>query len=302
MTHRKSRIDLNLFRVLDAIYTNDGISGAAKALHLTQPAISHSLAHLREIFKDPLFIRQGNHFVPTEKARAIMPKIQQSLSGLNSTVLTDEGLNYSDMEITFTLGFRDALESIVFPDLMKQLLREAPKVTIISRHILRNEMAKELVSGSVDLVVDRRLHMDAMVCSEYLCDEPLVVVMAIGHPLASQSLQREQYLRAQHIAVTRKGTQESIDTLLHEDGHSRRLGLVCQNYFSACKAAAASEMLLTMPGRYAEDLAPCLPITLRPLPFRIKPIRLEMYWHANKDKAGAHRWLRQKVAEILRRP
>ena len=32
------RMDLNLFRVLDAIHTHGGISAAARALHLTQPA------------------------------------------------------------------------------------------------------------------------------------------------------------------------------------------------------------------------------------------------------------------------
>ena len=41
------RLDLNLFRVFDAIYLHGGISGAARALHLTQPAISHALRRLR---------------------------------------------------------------------------------------------------------------------------------------------------------------------------------------------------------------------------------------------------------------
>ena len=55
-----TRLDLNLFRVMDAVYEHGGISGAARHLHLSQPAVSHALARLRRLWDDPLFVRQGN--------------------------------------------------------------------------------------------------------------------------------------------------------------------------------------------------------------------------------------------------
>jgi molybdenum-dependent DNA-binding transcriptional regulator ModE len=54
-----NRLDLNLFVVLDAIYTEGSITRAAKTLNLTQPALSHALGRLRAVFNDPLFTRQG---------------------------------------------------------------------------------------------------------------------------------------------------------------------------------------------------------------------------------------------------
>uniref|UniRef100_UPI0032218A7A LysR family transcriptional regulator n=1 Tax=Ralstonia pseudosolanacearum TaxID=1310165 RepID=UPI0032218A7A len=50
-----SRVDLNLFVVFDAIYSEGGITAAARTLNLTQPAVSHALGRLRELFDDPLF-------------------------------------------------------------------------------------------------------------------------------------------------------------------------------------------------------------------------------------------------------
>ena len=44
-----SRVDLNLFVVFDAIYTEGGITAAARTLNLTQPAVSHALGRLREL-------------------------------------------------------------------------------------------------------------------------------------------------------------------------------------------------------------------------------------------------------------
>ena len=59
-----NRLDLNLLHVFDTIYREGSLTRAARALHLTQPAVSHSLSRLRDHFDDPLFTRQGNQMVP----------------------------------------------------------------------------------------------------------------------------------------------------------------------------------------------------------------------------------------------
>jgi Bacterial regulatory helix-turn-helix protein, lysR family len=51
--------DLNLLRVLDGVLREGTLSNAAKALNLSQPTISTSLARLREILQDELFVRSG---------------------------------------------------------------------------------------------------------------------------------------------------------------------------------------------------------------------------------------------------
>jgi DNA-binding transcriptional LysR family regulator len=42
------RIDLNLLRVFDAVFEDRNLLRAGKRLHLSQSAISHALARLRE--------------------------------------------------------------------------------------------------------------------------------------------------------------------------------------------------------------------------------------------------------------
>ena len=59
------QLDLNLLVVLDAIYSEGGITAAARRLHLTQPAVTHALNRLRQHFGDPLFVREGRS-CPTE--------------------------------------------------------------------------------------------------------------------------------------------------------------------------------------------------------------------------------------------
>jgi len=293
------RMDLNLFRVLDAIHTHGGISAAARALHLTQPAITHSLNRLRELFGDPLFVRQGNRVVPTHKARSVMAEVQLHLRGLQATTQMHSAFHADELDMTFNVGFRDVLESIVFPPLLAQIARLAPNVRIVSRRIPAGDVDRELSAGSIDLVVDRRLQAGPRICSQHLLDESMVVAASRHHPLATGVLRKNDYLGARHVSVSQLGEAVPLDVLMAQDGRSRDIRLVCQHYFSACQIASASDLLLTMPSSYADSFSQLLPITIHPLPVKLKPIPILAYWHQSKSDDRAHEWFRQRVIATI---
>ena len=78
------RLDLNLFRVLDAVYVHGGI-GAPPARCTSRSRPSRMLNRLRAHFDDPLFVRQGNRVVATERTRTIIADVQLHLKGLQGT-------------------------------------------------------------------------------------------------------------------------------------------------------------------------------------------------------------------------
>ena len=80
------KIDLNLFVVFEAIYCEGNISKAASALNLSQPAVSHSLAKLRDHFDDKLFIRQGNQMRPTALAKNVIGDVREALHQLQTSL------------------------------------------------------------------------------------------------------------------------------------------------------------------------------------------------------------------------
>ena len=63
-----SRLDLNLLVALDALLTERSVTRAAERLHLSQPALSASLARLRTHFNDPILARRGNNYELTPLA------------------------------------------------------------------------------------------------------------------------------------------------------------------------------------------------------------------------------------------
>ncbi len=70
-----ARIDLNLLVTLHALLSEKHISRTAVRLHRSQPAVSHALARLREIFGDPLLVRRA---VSSSRRHSIRPRPRAS--------------------------------------------------------------------------------------------------------------------------------------------------------------------------------------------------------------------------------
>lgn len=65
------RRDLNLLVALRVLIEENSVSKAATRLNLSQSAMSRVLGRLRDLLGDPLFTRQGQHLIPTQKALEI---------------------------------------------------------------------------------------------------------------------------------------------------------------------------------------------------------------------------------------
>ena len=74
-----STFDLNLFVILNAIYTQGSLTKAADVVGITQPAVSNALSRLRTKFNDDLFLRTGSGMIPTQKTENMIADIQNAL-------------------------------------------------------------------------------------------------------------------------------------------------------------------------------------------------------------------------------
>ena len=70
------RIDLNLMVAFEALMAERSVSAAATRLGVSQPAMSNSLARLRSLFDDELFVRSSRTMLPTPQpgARPTRPR------------------------------------------------------------------------------------------------------------------------------------------------------------------------------------------------------------------------------------
>lgn len=294
-----SRVDLNLFTVFDAIYREGGITPASKRLHLSQPAVSHALARLRELLDDPLFERRGNEMIPTPKARGLAATIGTSLGSLEQMLNRAGSFDPATSQRGFTIAVREAYEASFLPELVAGISRDAPHVDIAAVRIERRELEEDLQSGELDAAVDVALPLSPEVRRERLNSEPLVVLARRGHSVVNGALDLATYLSLEHVLVTgrrRGGGYE--DAALARQGQSRRIRLRCQQHAAANEVVSRSDLLVTMTRGHAELINRNACNQMLPLPLEIAPLELFLYWHANVDEDPASRWFRQRVSEV----
>lgn len=295
-----SRLDLNLFVVLDAIYTEGNITRAARTLNLTQPAISHALGRLRQMFDDPLFVRQGSAMMPTPLTRSLIGPVRQSLKTLSASVHGAKAFDPAQAQRTFTIGFRDVLEARILRPLMVRVNREAPGVEIASVRIERGEMESDLASGALDLAVDVLTGLSDRVRRAPLTQDGLVVVARDGHPALTGGLDLAGYLAQAHVLVSSRRHGVGLeDVELARIGHQRRVLLRCQQYYAACRVVGETDLLLTMPGQYARMINRGLPTRIHPFPVEVPPIGVYLYWHENAALDPGNQWLRGVLAALM---
>ena len=295
-----SRVDLNLFIVFEAIYTEGSVTRASLKLNLTQPAISHALGRLRVMFDDPLFVRQGHLMVSTPLSRSIIEPVRQSLRGFEVTLNKLNRFDPATTEKEFTLALRDVLESTVLPPLMVALEQAAPQAKVAAVQVDRRELESELQAGTLDCAIDVLLPLSPEIRHVRILADRTLVVARRGHPRLLNGITLDTYLKEEHILASSRRKGPGIEDFeLSRLGLQRKIRLRCQHYFAACRVVSQTDLILTMPERYARVANQQFDNQLLPLPLEMPAWDVYLYWHANVEDDPANKWLRERLTAAM---
>lgn len=289
-----TRLDLNLFVVFDAIYRDASLTRAGHKLHITQPAVSHALARLREHCQDPLFVKVGRQMQPTPRARAMAPLVQEALAQLGASLGPASAFDPAQATRTFTLGLREVQEPYALQALLGPLRAGAPGLALSLVRLDRERLEDDLRSGVLDAALDVHLPVSRHIGRLRVMSEPMVILARADHPTVHDGLTLETYLAAAHVLVsTRRSGLGLEDTALSQLGVERRIVLRCQSYHSACEAVAASDLLLTLPHHHAEQCNRAWQHRVWPAPCALPALDVFLYWDHRLDNDPANQWLRR---------
>jgi DNA-binding transcriptional LysR family regulator len=289
---RLHRIDLNLFRVFDVVYRERNLSRAAAVLYLSQSAVSHALARLREQIGDPLFTRQGRGVAPTPLARQLAPAIRDALSSLQGALQHQRSFEPERDVERVVLAVHDELEPILLPPLLRRLRRVAPRLTVASVRLDRANLKGDLAAGRLDVAIDVAQPTEPELQHAALLHAEFCVAAASNR----RRLTAKEYLAAEHVSVSSRRTGLPIeDFLLSRQGLQRQVVLRCQHYQTAGRIVASSGLLLTLPRPHAELLRSTFPLRLFKPPLALPPMEVHLYWHRQADAEPASRWLREEL-------
>jgi len=290
-----NRIDLNLFAVFDAIYTAGSLTKAADVLCITQPAVSNSLARLREMLNDPLFVRTGHSMTPTPVAQNIIGPARQALSLLRKSVQDSHVFDPTVAQKAFNFASRDLLEVSIMPRLMARLQQSAPNITLTNYEVARQSVVSAMASGSLDFYADASAFTDPHLCKQKIASDRFVALARKNHPALTNGLNLETFLELGHINVShRKSGAGPIDIALDKLGKKRKIVMRGQHFLTVPSAISKTDLIACIPYHLAKHYD----LSIYEMPFEIPPVEYYLYWHVSADHDHAHMWMREQIKAV----
>jgi DNA-binding transcriptional LysR family regulator len=297
-------LDLNLLRVLDAVMSEGSLTRAAAVLAMTQPAVSHSLRRLREAAGEELFVRTAHGMRPTPLAETIWPQVRLALATLRQALAPDDFDPQRDA-VQLRIAMVDATAALLAPGLVAGIEREGALANLRVLPLTTRDPRQLLEMGEADLAVgffpetitaivsqgqDSHLRHARIYATRYVC------AMRRDHPLSQTELTLDAFCSAHHLLVSFSGRAHGfVDQALSALGRQRRIVLTVNQFFTAGRVVAGSNLLTVLPESFLDATGYRNELLVRELPLAVGPVNVEMIWHLRHDAAPVHRWLRERV-------
>ena len=292
--------DLNLLRALDALLVTGSVTAAAERMHLSTPAMSHTLARLREVFGDPLLVRAGRRLVPTSRAHALAEPVQSLLAQAEALRERAEPGDLSTVRRRFVIRAPEGVAVSYGVALIRALAERMP---LSSLQFLPESHYDPmgLREGRIDLDVAMGSRHDPELQFESLTDRSLLGVVALDHPLARGRMTMRRFAAARHVDVlSHPGEASAVDAALSARGLQRHVALVVPSAFAALIACSRSDLVACAPERTAQAMSGPLGLHLFKLPLDLPASPLRLAWHPRQHHDPAHGWLRETLLAAMR--
>lgn len=289
------RKDLNLLVALKVLMEEGSVGRAALRLNLSQSAMSRVLGRLRELLKDPLFVRHGQNLVPTERALEVNQKLHQPLE-LMTDLLTPGQFVPQACRQRFIIATTDYAMQTILPFALPAIYHEAPNISL-EFIPLRHEIMHGQLSVDCDMAICRPGGPIAPLQSESLGPVNVFCMVSEKHPLANKALTLNDYLSYPHamIAIS-DGVKALVDNALI--GYpERRMALRASHLQAALAILDCMPLIITVPADLAYLEAEKHGLVIKSLPFEFKPFDYQLIWHPRCEYSAAQIWLRKRLKQ-----
>ena len=295
-----AQLDLNLLKVLEALYQHENMTRAAEQLNITPSAVSHSIKRLREALEDPLFTRQGSKMQPTAVCRRVMPDIITTLSQLRRSLQSLGTFDPLTATQTLKLAIHDALEPLYFPAILAAFQTKAPNLNFHSVKLERESLAMQLETGQIDFAIDIARPLSTPIEHHRIATSSFCCLGGKQFFL-EQQISTEDFGQLNHITVSNRPTGKVLEDLAFAKlGFNRAIKARCQSYPTAIQLLKQQQSILTLPHSIAISLLDA-DLSIMAMPFEVPAVATHLYWHAQTQSDSLHNWLRTNLLESLKK-
>lgn len=279
------RLDGGLLLVFRELLRTGRASTTAERLGLSQPAISHALNRLRDLFDDPLFVRRPHGFEPTRRAIELGPRVEALIAMADEAIGGGGAFDPATSTRQFRFAAPEFVTALIGADLIKRLRERAPGVVFGIGHATEEEALLGLRKGEADFAIGRFGAARPGFTVEPFLDDTYCVAVRRGHPVIDGAIDHDTWRRTGHVfAWNRSETGE--DDGNDDGGRVVALGAVPQ-WLTALMLVAATDGIATAPRKLVERHADRLGLQALDMPFPPKRIVVSVMRRAGVADPGA---------------
>jgi len=278
------------------------VSKAASRMAITQPAMSKTLARLREAFNDPLFVRSKRGIQPTPRAESLVSELENILGSIENLLIEGEfsPLSYQG-EVSIAISEYVGLS--LLPALASKLQTIAPKLRV--KTITRVEgQLEHLASGELDFAIQiERASYGPEYRMQPLGSSPLAIFVRRQHPLVDQGISIDTLLQYPTINLyisDRENLELTIQNRYREVFGSA--GMVeTSHLLTALEILRETDYTLLCPAYLARnDGATRDVVALSLPPEHATIIDYALVAHERTQRSALHQWLWSEIIDTVR--
>jgi DNA-binding transcriptional LysR family regulator len=274
LSHELTQVDLNLLVVLEALLAERHVGRAGAKLHLTQPAVSHALNRLREIFGDPLFTRTAVGVEPTPRALELTVPLTGILAGIREMLTPATPFNPRTTTERVVVGTTDYASLELMPVLVRPLQKSAPNLRLVVRHFRLDKIVSELDAREYDIALapisDR---LPKRIGAIRLFDDHIILAARPNHPQLRRGLTPEVFKQLRHLLVVSTRTEDphAHITLKPYGLNDRNVGMIVPHFLAAGFIVAQSDLVMLVPSRLSQRFTQIVHLKCHELPTQNLP-------------------------------
>ena len=175
-------MDLRDLRYFETIAELEHVGRAAEILHRTQPALTGCLRRLEETCGAPLFEKSGRGIRLTAAGKVLLKWARSMRSQAEDAEREIKELA-NGLSGFIRIGIVPTAAQFLLPSAVRQILEEAPKVTLRTVVALSDSLKQQLRHGDLDLMVGTEGAAEEGLVSQILAEDMIVVAAAADHEI-----------------------------------------------------------------------------------------------------------------------
>lgn len=175
-------MDQRDLRYFETIAELQHVGRAAQKLHRTQPALTSSIRRLEEDCGAPLFERAGRGIRLTPAGHVLLKWAQRVRFDLEDAKREMAAIG-SGLAGQVRIGIVPTAAQFLLPAAARQLLLEAPAVTLRTVVGLVEELKPQLRQGELDIMVASETQPEPGIVSQVIAEDAIVVAASARHEL-----------------------------------------------------------------------------------------------------------------------